>query len=314
MRRCKTAWLGLLALLVSNGAWAGFEHGSTVTGEVVPQAGARIDATLAGEPVTRGWEHGRLLRDGDHRRQAILVLAQNSSLDGERGSDASRARPDSASGLLWGLYLARYFGSVGAELGQTSSFPAQKGSDIRPAANVLGASMYWRRPFPNLLSLGLGMTFGFALGDTLARGLGVDLHPPYGVADTYLGYEMSWRFNPYLSYQMTRVGMNAAPIDLAFLVGLHLSGMNLQAITDESGGGGMRNSLSERRTLWGPSLGAGLFYRMANDMLLVNVLLMFDYVAAQSMEFQTSVFGLDYAMRAQAAWLPVFMLNLVRPF
>ncbi len=342
MSRYKTAWLGLFALLASSGAWAGFEHSITVTRAGEPQAGARVELLLAGEPVLRVRDNDRLDRDerpgvirlaldGRHRQQTAtvtvaagdvsrttaIVLAENSRVDvnGEQsGGGVSRARADGPSGLLWGAYLARYFGSVGTELQQAGSFPAQKGSAMRPSANMLGASVYWRRPFPNLVSLGLGMTFGFAVGDTLARALGVDLHPPYGAADTYLGYEFLWRFNPYLSYQVTRVGMNAAPIGLAFLLGLHVTAMNQQAIADESGGGGMRNSLSERRTLWGPSLGLGLFYRMANDMLMIHGLLMFDYIAAQSMDFRTTPFALDYAMRAQAAWLPVFMLNLVKPF
>lgn len=199
------------------------------------------------------------------------------------------------------------FGSIGTR--QLTSFGGKSnGKDIHyEAANLhadvryyvggVGSVGGWE---PSLL-VGLKGAGTFGGGE---RGLEEDNHPPFGDDDSFVKYEIDGSLTPY--FGLTLVDCECSRMNL--LIGPRITFASVTGITDESGGGGVRERFTNDEVQVGPAVGLELdipISRMRYGGVEggVRIATWGEYLPGISASGASSTFPFDYRFGTRDAFL-----------
>ena len=212
------------------------------------------------------------------------------------------------SGVEFAFTPGGSFASIGTEQ-RTNFNGTTHGKDIDyAAANLHGDLRYywgglaegrtgWFRP-----SLIVGLKGAGTLGGA-DRGLEEDNHPPVGI-ESFVDYEIDGTLTPFF-------GLTLADFDCSrvnFLVGPRITFAEITGITDESGGGGVRERFSRNVVQVGPAFGMELdvpIRPLSREGFEVGVRVAGwgEYLPGTHVTGESSTFPFDYRFETEGAWV-----------
>lgn len=177
--------------------------------------------------------------------------AEDRSIDDTSATDANDGLSFWLGGSA-GYKFATFDGRHDLDGGETTT-----GSlDAHGAVIGLDGRVYFPR---GSLPLPLFLTMLFAYTPSLhASGLFADLHPTAG-NDTRLKAKEKWLLRALVGGEMWR----HQALTLSLLAGFQVAKLEARMMTDESGGGGIRNVFTRNRLLFGPIVGAEINRRLS---------------------------------------------------
>ncbi|MCB1959657.1 MAG: hypothetical protein KDE68_03895 [Rhodocyclaceae bacterium] len=141
------------------------------------------------------------------------------------------------------------------------------------------------------------------------RDLFLDVHPTAG-NDTGAALKEEYGFRLGIG-QSWKLG---GGLTLDGMLGLHGTRVEGQLITDESGGGGVRETFAERKWLFGPTVGLGLSYPLSGmPNAFFHTRATFDYMPELSISGRSSN-AFDYSTRIDGGWQPSLQFGIGSSF
>jgi len=136
-------------------------------------------------------------------------------------------------------------------------------------------------------------------------------HPPFGDPDTFINYRIGGSFTPY-------IGIKAAEWDwgsLNVLGGPRFTFAEIEAETDETGGGGVQEKFSKSTVQVGPAVGFEIDVPMDSEYYGglqggIRFAAWGEYLPGAEVSGESSTFGFDYNFATDGAFLGTFRFGV----
>lgn len=192
------------------------------------------------------------------------------------------------------LITGRDFGSSNTETNYSGS--NFQGSDSDLNQHNFGID-FRARPFANKALLA-GLTFEYFFDDA-ETGLNQDLHPTPGI-DTFLNLTRNFFFMPYIGTEV--FAANNSNFIVNAILGVRFESITLNAITDESGGGGVRNYFEDDQLTIDPTIALEGDYTLpfgnANNAPKLRFGIALDYISSADFNATSAVNNFNYNFEA----------------
>ena len=326
--------LSLVVIFAATNAYSVISQTVSIVDNGEPLSGAKITLTFPDEPAIEIVDNGE--EDDDDRLAFIMfpvdknygdtgtitiekdgkkitrifkvgepVKYDISQRDFTRKDYTKINRPEYEIALVTG----RDFGGINSEV--IYSGTGFSGDDADLEQNHIGID-FRARPFANkALITGFAFDYFFDEGET---GLNQDLHPTAG-NDTFMFLTRNFFFMPYIGSEI--FAANNSSFIVNAILGIRFESVTLNGITDESGGGGIRNEFDDDDFLIDPTIALEgdwtLPFGNADEAPKLRFGVALDHISETSFNTTSAVNNFDYNFRGGNTWAQRVYMGLVLP-